>query len=414
ESGEEVQQPESPTLTLTQDSPLSSSEGEPKTRSLWELYEVTDEIPLLCLYADYEPLGFDEAMKSKKWRQAMEEEIKSIEKNDTWELITLPKSYKAIRVKWVYKAKKNAKGEVEKYKARIVPAFLNKLLEEEVYVEKPEGYVAKGIYKYFQAYGFTKCLSEYALYVKFENKSIVLTCLYANDLIFTRNSKSMINELKKLMARELEMTYIGLLFYYLGFKVKQTDEGIFMCQERYAKEIFKRFGMDKCNPVGTPIEHKAKPSKHNRGKAIDSTLFKSLIGSLCYLTCTRPNILFAVRLISHFLEEPTTKHLKIAKRILRYIKGTIDYVHHKDYTSRVSESWIHNWTYERTKPLFLNQSDKSGLNVSNLSNALIVNSLIGLMDLLKSVFSLILNLIGTDCSTILTFTSASPSASGIP
>nr|GEY20036.1 uncharacterized mitochondrial protein AtMg00810-like [Tanacetum cinerariifolium] len=242
ESGEEVQQPESPTLTLTQDSPLSSSEGEPKTRSLWELYEVTDEIPLLCLYADYEPLGFDEAMKSKKWRQAMEEEIKSIEKNDTWELITLPKSYKAIRVKWVYKAKKNAKGEVEKYKARIV---------------------VKG---YKQKHGID----------------------------YKGNSKSMINELKKLMARELEMTYIGLLFYYLGFKVKQTDEGIFMCQERYAKEIFKRFGMDKCNPVGTPIEHKAKPSKHNRGKAIDSTLFKSLIGSLCYLTCTRPNILFAV------------------------------------------------------------------------------------------------------------------------
>nr|GEU51062.1 protein phosphatase 2C 56-like [Tanacetum cinerariifolium] len=117
-------------------------------------------------------------MKIKKWRQAMEEEIKSIDKNDTWELTTLPKGQKAIGVKWVYKAKKKAKGEVEKYKPRLV--------------EK-------------------------------------------------------------------------------GIEVKQTDEGIFICQERYAKEILKRFGMDKCNPVGTPIEH------------------------------------------------------KIAKRILRYIKGTIDY-----------------------------------------------------------------------------------------
>ncbi|GJT82607.1 retrovirus-related pol polyprotein from transposon TNT 1-94 [Tanacetum coccineum] len=83
--------------------------------------------------------------------------------------------------------------------------------------------------------------------------------------------------------------------------------------------------MDKCNPVGTPIEHKEKPSKHDGGKAVDLTLFKSLVGSLCYLTCTRPDILFAVGLISHFMEEPTTKHLKIAKRILRYIKGTVDY-----------------------------------------------------------------------------------------
>ncbi|GKE66254.1 retrovirus-related pol polyprotein from transposon TNT 1-94, partial [Tanacetum coccineum] len=113
ESGDEVQQPESPTPTPTQDSPLSSSEGEPKTRSLQELYEVTDEIPLLCLYADCEPIVFEEAMKRKKWRQAMKEEIKSIEKNDTWELTTLPKGQKAIGVKWVYKAKKNAKGEME-------------------------------------------------------------------------------------------------------------------------------------------------------------------------------------------------------------------------------------------------------------------------------------------------------------
>ncbi|GKB06944.1 retrovirus-related pol polyprotein from transposon TNT 1-94 [Tanacetum coccineum] len=375
ESGDEVQQqPESPTPTPTQDSPLSSSEGTKDKKFARALRE---------------------AMKSKKWRQAMEEEIKSIEKNDTWELTTLPKGQKAIGVKWVYKAKKNAKGEVEKYKARLVAkgykkkhgidyeevfapvarletirmiiaiaaqyrwkihqmdvksAFLNGLLEEEVYVEQPEGYVAKGqegkvlnlkkalyglkqaprawntrIDKYFQEHGFRKCLSEYALYVKFENKSILLACLYVDDLIFIGNSQSMIDDLKKSMTREFEMTDIGLMSYYLGIEVKQTDEGIFICQERYAKEILKRFGMDKCNPVGTPIEHKAKPSKHDGGKAVDSTLFKSLVGSLRYLTCTRPDILFAVGLISRFMEEPTTKHSKIVKRILRYIKGTVDY-----------------------------------------------------------------------------------------
>ncbi|GKC55019.1 hypothetical protein Tco_1077764 [Tanacetum coccineum] len=103
------------------------------------------------------------------------------------------------------------------------------------------------------------------------------------------------------------------------------NEGIFICQERYAKEILKRFGMDKCNPVGTPIEHKANPYRHDRGKAVDSTLFKSLVGSLLYLRCTRPDILFVVGLISRFMEEPMTKNLKIAKRILRYIKGSIDY-----------------------------------------------------------------------------------------
>nr|GEW88413.1 retrovirus-related Pol polyprotein from transposon TNT 1-94 [Tanacetum cinerariifolium] len=141
ESSEKARQSQS--LTPTQDSHSSLSEGEPKTRSLQELYE----------------------------------------KNDTWELKTLPKGQKAIGVKWVYKAKKNAKGEVEKYEARLV---------------------AKG---YKQKHG---------------------------------NSQSMIYELKKLMTRKFEMTDIGLMSYYLGIEVKQTDEGIFMGQERYAKEILKR------------------------------------------------------------------------------------------------------------------------------------------------------------------------------
>nr|GEV81771.1 retrovirus-related Pol polyprotein from transposon TNT 1-94 [Tanacetum cinerariifolium] len=104
ESGDEVQQPESP--TSTQDSPSSSSEGEPKTRSLQELYEVTEEIPILCLYADYAPLAFENAMKRKKCRQAIDGEIRPIERKDTWKLTTLSKGQKAIGVKWVYKANK--------------------------------------------------------------------------------------------------------------------------------------------------------------------------------------------------------------------------------------------------------------------------------------------------------------------
>nr|GEU54903.1 retrovirus-related Pol polyprotein from transposon TNT 1-94 [Tanacetum cinerariifolium] len=278
------------------------------------LGKVTDEIPLLCLYADCEPLVFNEAMKSKKWRQTLKEEIKSIEKNYTSELTTLSKGQKSIEVKWVYKAKKNAKGKVRKYtwqkvtNRSMAPHAWNTIID-----------------KYFQAHGFTKYLSEYALYVKFENKSILLACLYVDDLIFTRNSQSMIDELKKSMTREFEMTDIVLMPYDLGIEVKQMDEEVFICQERHANEILKRFYMDKCNPFGTPLEHKAKPSKHDRGKAVDSTVFKSLVGSLRYLTCTRPDILFVIGLISCFMEEPTIKHLKISKRILYHIKGTVDY-----------------------------------------------------------------------------------------
>ncbi|GJX79321.1 retrovirus-related pol polyprotein from transposon TNT 1-94, partial [Tanacetum coccineum] len=201
-----------------------------------------------------------------------------------WEWTTLLKGQKAIGVKWVYKAKKNAKGEVEKWKIHqmdVKSAFLNGLLEEEVYVEQSEGYVAKG-------------------------------------------QEGKVLRLKKALygLKQAPCAWNAIID---NIKVKKTEEGIFICQERYAKEILKRFDMDKCNPGGTPIEHKAKPFKHNGGKAVDSTLFKSLVGSLRYLTCTRPDILFAVGLISRFIEEPTTKRLKIAKRILRYIKCTVDY-----------------------------------------------------------------------------------------
>lgn len=93
-------------------------------RSLQELYEVTknlsDDLTLYCHFVNGEPIVFKEAVKDVKWRIVMDEEIKSIEKNDTWELATIPEGEKPIGVKWVFKEKKNAKGEVEKYKARLV------------------------------------------------------------------------------------------------------------------------------------------------------------------------------------------------------------------------------------------------------------------------------------------------------
>lgn len=401
----EIAEPSTPPSSPTrggQETP--SSEGESsrlqhRTRSTDELYEVTqplEDFTLFCLLADCEPISYEDAAQSEKWRRAMDEEIRAIKKNDTWELATLPKGHKAIGVKWVYKAKKNSKGEVERYKARLVAkgysqragidydevfapvarletirlmislaaqnkwriyqmdvksAFLNGYLEEEVYIEQPLGYVTKGqehkvlrlkkalyglkqaprawnsrINKYFQQNGFAKCPHEHALYTKVnESGDLMLVCLYVDDLIFTGSNPVMFEEFKKAMTREFEMTDIGLMSYYLGIEVKQTKDGIFISQENYAKDVLKKFKMSDCKPMNTPVECNIKLSKNDEGYLVDPTQYKSLVGSLRYLTCTRPDILYGVGLVSRFMESPTINHMKAAKRILRYIKGTIDF-----------------------------------------------------------------------------------------
>jgi hypothetical protein len=97
-----------------------------------------------------------------------------------------------------------------------------------------------------------------------------------------------------------------------------------MCQEKYAKEILERFSMEKSNSVCSPIVTGSKLSKHDKGDEVDPTQFKQIVGSLMYLTATIPALMFAVNLIARFMEHPVENHLMAAKRILRYIRGTLD------------------------------------------------------------------------------------------
>ncbi|XP_042409131.1 secreted RxLR effector protein 161-like [Zingiber officinale] len=127
------------------------------------------------------------------------------------------------------------------------------------------------------------------------------------------------------MAKAFDMTDMGLMSYFLGLEVKQGVDGIFMTQEQYAKAVLKRFRMDDCNPVNTPVDCGTKLSKNDEGKTVDPTRFKSLVGSLWYLTFTRPDILYGVGLVSRFMEEPKETHWKVAKRILRYVRDTMNH-----------------------------------------------------------------------------------------
>lgn len=120
------------------------------------------------------------------------------------------------------------------------------------------------------------------------------------------------------------MSDLGKMKHFLGVEVKQCAGGIFICQRRYAKEVLARFGMEDSNAVKNPIVPGTKLRKDEGGVTVDETLYKQVVGSLMYLTVTRPDMMFGVSLISRFMARPTMAHWLATKRILRYLKGTIN------------------------------------------------------------------------------------------
>ncbi|KAI3690760.1 hypothetical protein L2E82_48967 [Cichorium intybus] len=394
--------PQNSQLPQGSESSMSTPESPPKQgyKSLARVYENNrrlefDDIADFALFADADPLLYEEACLSKQSRDAMDEEINSILKNNTWELVDLPKGHKAIGVKWVYKTKLNEEGEVDRLKARLVvkgykqkygidyqevfapvirletirlvlalaaqknwkvhqmdvkSAFLNRTLKEDVYIDQPTGYVKKGeehkvchlkkalyglkqaprawysrIEDYFLNHGFRKCPFEHTLFIQERRGKIVMVCVYVDDLVFTGSSHEMIEDFKQSMKNEFDMTDMGLLHYFLGIEVKQEKERIAICQKRYALDLLNKFNMIEASPVSTPMEYGLKLAKHSNEENVDPTIYRSLVGSLMYLTATRPDLIFSISMISRFIEAPKTSHWEAGKRILKYVKGTQDH-----------------------------------------------------------------------------------------
>ncbi|XP_027368152.1 uncharacterized protein LOC113874130 [Abrus precatorius] len=135
----------------------------------------------------------------------------------------------------------------------------------------------------------------------------------------------MCNEFKHSMILHFDMTDLGMMSHFLGMEVKQSPNGTFICQRRYAQEVLSRFGMLDCNVVKNPMVPGTRLSTDKEGVKVEETLFKQLVGSLMYLTVTRPDLTYTVSLISRFRTSPTTTHWLATKRILRYVKGTINF-----------------------------------------------------------------------------------------
>ena len=121
------------------------------------------------------------------------------------------------------------------------------------------------------------------------------------------------------------MKKLGQLKHFLGLEVDRTHEGIFLCQQKHAKDLLKKFGMLECKPISTPMEPNAKMCEHEGKDLKDATMYRQLVGSLLYLTLTRTDISYAVGVMSRYMQNPKKPHLEAVRRILRHVKGTIDY-----------------------------------------------------------------------------------------
>ncbi|GJV03456.1 putative ribonuclease H-like domain-containing protein [Tanacetum coccineum] len=232
------------------------------------------------------------------------------------------------------------------YQIDVKSAFLYGKIEEEVYVCQPLGFedpefpdrvykVEKALYGLHQAprawyetlstylldNGFQRGQIDKTLFIKRVKGDILLVQVYVDDIIFGSTRKEMCTEFEKMMHKKFQMSSMGELTFFLGLQVTQKDDGIFISQDKYVDEILKKFGFSTVKTASTPMETSKPLLKDAEAEDVDVHLYRSMIGSLMYLTASRPDIMFVVCACARFQVTPKVSHLYVVKRIFRYLKG---------------------------------------------------------------------------------------------
>ncbi|GJS09635.1 putative ribonuclease H-like domain-containing protein [Tanacetum coccineum] len=232
------------------------------------------------------------------------------------------------------------------YQMDVKSAFLYGTIDEEVYVSQPPGFVdpdhPKKVYKvvnalygmhqaprawydtlstFLEKHGYKRGTIDKTLFIKRDKKDIMLVQVYVDDIIFGSTKKSWCDEFEALMKSRFQMSSMGELTFFLGLQVKQNKAGIFISQDKYVAEILKKFDLVNVKTVITPMQTKVALTKDEEAVDVDVDLYRSMIGSLMYLTVSRPDIMYAVCVCSRFQVTPKTSHLNAVKRIFKYLKG---------------------------------------------------------------------------------------------
>jgi len=151
---------------------------------------------------------------------------------------------------------------------------------------------------------------------------IILVQVYVDDIIFGSTNQNLCEQFVVAMQGEFEMSMMGELNYFLGLRIKQLNHGTFLSQTKYCKELLKKFDMENCKEISTPMATNCYLDSDEKGTSVDQTKYKGLIGSLLYLSASRPDIMFSVCLCARFQSNPKESHFTAAKRILKYLQRT--------------------------------------------------------------------------------------------
>ena len=364
-----------------------------------------------------EPQTYKEAVNSTEslmWKEVIKSEIDFILHNHTWELVDLPSGCKPLSSKWIFKRKRKVDGSIDKYKARLVikgyrqtkgldyfdtyspvtrinsirmvlaiaalkylevdqmdvkTAFLNGDLNEEIYMEQPEGFSAPGqemkvcrlvksLYGLKQApkqwhekfdnvmlsHGFKINECDKCVYVKDDEHGYVIVCLYVDDMLIVGSDDKMITSTKNMLNSRFDMKDMGLADVILGIKIKRTSDGLVLSQSHYVDNILGKFDKDKFGIARTPVDVTLHFSK-NKGESVAQVEYSRVIGSLMYLmSCTRPDIAYAVNKLSRYMSNPGAMHWQRIMKVFKYLRFTRDYgLHYTRYPAVLEGYSDANW-----------------------------------------------------------------------
>ena len=233
----------------------------------------------------------------------------------------------------------------------LITAFLNGDLNEDIYMEQPPGYVQEGkeklvcklkkslyglkqsprcwnkkLTQHVKSLGFEESGTDPCIFTRRKNQKVEIIAIYVDDLIAITETDEEMRRLKKSLTSTFKMKDLGELYYCLGINFYRTKDSLYMCQSQYIHCLLEKYGLSDANTVATPMDPNVKLVEDDGySKTVDSILYQSMAGSILHLArATRPDISHSVAVVSRYNSSPTVAHFTAVKRILRYLKGTIN------------------------------------------------------------------------------------------